>query len=102
MAASNMREASPGRFALPRPLPPRKGESPSLCPAKAKHHFWTDVQKLGPLAARSPQCQPTTDSNDIDLEPIEHPLYTCHTVITDRQVGNAGRRCRLPAGARRH
>ena len=34
--------------------------------------------------ATSPQCQPTTDRKEKDLDRIERTLYTCYTVITGK------------------
>jgi hypothetical protein len=48
------------------------------------HHFWTPVQKSELLAATSPQCQPTTLTEEKDLYRIEHTLSTCFTRFTGR------------------
>lgn len=38
----------------------------------------------------SPQCQPTTDSQENNLDPIEHTLYTCHVDCTAPVLGLSG------------
>lgn len=77
MGERGRKEPSNGRLALPQPLPPEKDKQSVSGRRKRSEAMQARLAHL-------PQCQPTTDRKENNLDRVERPLYKRYTSFTGR------------------